>query len=40
VKEIETFIEKAQKIPNNINPKRPRVKHVIIKLPKGKFGEF
>ena len=39
VKEIDTQIQEAQKIPNKINPKRSTSRHIIIKMPKLKDKE-
>ena len=36
VKEMDIQVQKAQRVPNKMNPKRPTPRHIIIKLPKGK----
>ena len=33
VKEINIQVQKGQRVPNKINPKRPSPRHVIIKMP-------
>ena len=32
VKETDTQVQKAQRIPNKMNPKRPTSRHIIIKM--------
>ena len=32
VKEIDTQIQEAQRVPNKMNPKRPTPRHIIIKM--------
>ena len=39
VKETDTQVQKAQRIPNKMNPKRPTSRHIIIKMPKVKDKE-
>ena len=39
LKEIDIQIQKAQKVPNMMDPKRPTPKHIIIKMPKVKYKE-
>ena len=36
VKKIDTQVQKAQRVPNEMNPKRPIPRHIKIKLPKVK----
>ena len=33
-KEIDTQVQKVQRVPNKMNPKRPIQEHIIIKMPK------
>ena len=39
VKEKDTQVQEAQRIPNKMNPKRPTSRHIIIKIPKVKNKE-
>ena len=39
VKEIDTQVQEAQKIPNKIDANRPTPRHIIIKMPKVKVKE-
>ena len=39
VKEIDTQVQEAQKVPNKMNPKRPTPGYVTIKMPKVKDKE-
>ena len=39
VKEIDMQVQKAQRVPNKINPKWPTPRHIIIKMPKIKDKE-
>ena len=34
VKEIDTQVQEAQRIPNKLDPKRTTPRHIIIKMPK------
>ena len=34
VKEIDMQVQEAQRVPNNMDAKRPTPKHIIIKMPK------
>ena len=34
VKEIDIQVQKAHRVPNMMNPKRPTSRHIIIKVPK------
>ena len=34
VKEIHIQVQKAQRVPNKRNPKRPTPRHIVIKMPK------
>ena len=34
VKEIDIQVEEAQRVPNNMDAKRPTLRHIIIKMPK------
>ena len=34
VKEIDTQVQEAQRVPNKIDAKRPTPRHIIIKMPK------
>ena len=36
VKEIDTQVQEAQKVPNKMDAKRPTSRHIIIKMPKVK----
>ena len=36
VKEIDIQIQEAQRVPNKMGAKRPTLRHIIIKRPKGK----
>ena len=36
VKEIDTQVQEAQRVPNKLDPKRTTQKHIIIKMPKVK----
>ena len=36
VKEIDTQIQEAQRVPNKMDVKRPTPRHIIIKMPKVK----
>ena len=40
VKTEDTQVQKAQRVPNSINPKRPTRRHVMIKMAKIKDREF
>ena len=33
VKEIDMQVQEAQRVPNNLNPKRTTARHIIIKMP-------
>ena len=35
-KEIYNQVQEAQKVPNKMNPKRPTIRHIIIKMAKVK----
>ena len=39
VKEIDTHIQEAQRVPNKMDAKRPTPRHIIIKMPKVKDKE-
>ena len=39
VKETDTKIQEAQKVPHKMNPKRPTLRHIIIKMSKVKDRE-
>ena len=39
MKEIDIQAQEAQRVPNNLNPKRPTPRHIIIKMPKNKDKE-
>ena len=39
VKEIDTQVQEAQRVPNNLDPKRTTPRHIIIKMPKVKDKE-
>ena len=39
VKEIDTQVQEAQRIPNKLDPKRTTPRHIIIKIPKLKMRE-
>ena len=39
VKEKDTQVQEAQRVPNKMNPKRPISRHIIIKMPKVKAKE-
>ena len=39
VKEIDTQVQEAQRIPNKMDPKRTTPRHIIIKMPKVKDKE-
>ena len=39
VKEINMQVQEAQRVPNNMDAKRPTPKHIIIKMPKVKDKE-
>ena len=39
VKEIDTQVQEAQRVPNQLNPKRTTTRHIIIKMPKVKDKE-
>ena len=39
VKEVDMQIRKAQRAPNKMNPKRPTLRHIIIKMQKFKERE-
>ena len=39
MKEIDIQAQEAQRVPNKMNPKMPTPRHIIIKIPKGKFKE-
>ena len=34
VKKIDMQVEEAQRVPNNMDAKRPTLRHIIIKMPK------
>ena len=36
VKEIDTQVQEAQRVPNNMDAKRPKPRHILIKMPKVK----
>ena len=35
-KETDTQVQEAQRVPNNINPNRPTLRHIIVKMVKVK----
>ena len=37
VKEIDKQIQGAQRVPNKMKPKRPTLRHIIIKMPNVKY---
>ena len=39
VKEIDTKVQEAQRVPNNMDTKRPTPRHITIKMPKVKDKE-
>ena len=39
VKEIDIQVQEAQRVPNQLNPKRTTTRHIIIKMPKVKDKE-
>ena len=39
IKEIDLQVQEAQRVPNNMNAKRPTPRHIIIKMPKAKDKE-
>ena len=39
VKEIDTQVQEAQRVPNKMDTNRPRPRHVIIKMPRIKDKE-
>ena len=39
VKEVDTQVQEAQRVPNKMNPKRPTPRHIIIKMQKVKDKE-
>ena len=39
VKEIDMQVHEVQRVPNNMNPKRPTPRHMIIKMPNVKDKE-
>ena len=39
VKEIDMQVQKAQRVPNKMDAKRPAPRHIIIKMPKDKDKE-
>ena len=39
VKEIDTQVQEAQRVPNKMDTKRPTLRHIIIKMPKVKDKE-
>ena len=39
VKEVDIKVQEASRTPNNMNPKRPTPRHIIIKMPKVKNKE-
>ena len=39
VKELDIQAEEAQRVPNKMNPKRPTLRHTIIKMPNVKDKE-
>ena len=39
VKEIYMQVQEAQRVPNKMDPKRPTLRHIIIKMPKVKYKE-
>ena len=39
VKEIDTQVQEVQRVPNQMNPKRPTTRHIIIKMSKLKDKE-
>ena len=38
-KEIDLQVQEAQRVPNQLNPKRTTTRHIIIKMPKVKDNE-
>ena len=39
VKEIDILIQEAQRVPNKMDPKRPTLRHIVIKMPNVKDKE-
>ena len=39
MKEIGIQVQKAQRVPDKMNPKRPTTRHIITKMPKAKDEE-
>ena len=39
VKEIDIQVQEAQRVPNNLDPKKIKPRHIIIKMPKVKDKE-
>ena len=39
VKEIDTQVQRVQRVPNKVNPKTPTPSHILIKTPKAKDKE-
>ena len=39
MKERDIQVQKAQRVPNKMNPKRPTPSHIILKMPKVKYKE-
>ena len=39
MKEIDTQVQEAQRVPNKVDPKRPTPRHIIIQMPKVKENE-
>ena len=39
VKEVDTQVQEAQRVPNKMNPKKPTPRHIIIKMQKVKDKE-
>ena len=40
VKELDTQVQEAQRVPNKLDPKRTPPRHIIIKMPKVKYKEI
>ena len=40
VKEIDIQIQEAERVPNKMDPKRPTLRHIIIKMPKVKYKDL
>ena len=40
VKEIDIQVQEAERVPNKMDPKRPTLRHIIIKMPKVKYKDL